>query len=92
MHHDCLVLLGHTVESLLHNMTSESIHAEIESIAADSLGNLNDLLRSAVLKAALYQEIAKAIDHERVGLLDDSLYDLELGLGHANFELLLQED
>jgi hypothetical protein len=45
-----------------------------------------------VLEATLNEEIAKAIDHERICLIDDSFDDLELLLGSPNFQLLLQED
>jgi len=90
--HDGLVFLGNTVESLLDHMAAEGIHAEVESVAANSTGNGDDLLRSAVLKAALDQEVAEAVDHERIGLIDDGLDDLILLLLGADLELLLQED
>ena len=50
------------------------------------------LVWSTVLKAALNKEVAKAVDHERVGLSDNSLHDLVLLLGGADLELLLKED
>lgn len=90
--HDGLVLFRDAVECLLDNVTPKSIHAETEGVAANGLGNGNDLLRRAVLEAALDQEVAKAVDHERVGLINNRLHDLELLLGRSNFDLLLQED
>lgn len=39
VNHDSLVLLGHAVESLLDNMASESIHAEVQGVATDCLGD-----------------------------------------------------
>ena len=92
MDHDGLVLLGHTVESLLDNMASESIHAEVQGVATDRLGDGHNLLRRAMLEAALHQEVAETVDHERVSLLDDGLDDFELLLRSADLELLLEED
>ena len=90
--HDGLVLLRNAVESLLDNVAAKGIHAQVEGVAADSTSDGDDLLRVAVLKAALDQEIAEAVDHERVSLLDDGLDDLILLLLSTNLELLLQED
>ena len=90
--HDGLVLLRNTVEGLLNNVAAKRIHAQVEGVAANSTGDGNDLLRSAVLKAALNQEVAEAVDHERIGLVDDGLHDLILLLLGADLELLLQED
>lgn len=90
--HDRLVLLGHGVECLLHDVAAERIHREIESMASNGLSNLDDLLRSAMLEAALNQEVPKAIDHQRIGLGDNGFNNVILLLGSANLELLLEED
>lgn len=45
-----------------------------------------------MLKAALDEEVAEAVDHERIGLLNDGLDDLILLLLGADLQLLLQED
>lgn len=92
VHHDGLVLFRDTVKGLLHNVAAEGVHAEVERVAANGLSNGHDLLRATVLEAALHKEIAKTVDHERVGLIDDSLDDLVLLLRCADLELLLQED
>lgn len=90
--HDGLVLLRNTVESLLNNVAAKRIHAQVEGVVADSTSNGDDLLGSAMLKAVLDQEVAEAVDHERVGLFNDGLDDLILLLLGANLELLLKED
>ena len=63
MNHDGLVLLGHAVKGLLDDVASESVHAQVQSVATDSLRNQHHLLRRAVLEAALDKEIAEAINH-----------------------------
>jgi len=90
--HGGLVLLRNTVESLLNDVAAKWIHAQVESVAADSASNGDDLFRSAVLKAALDEEVAEAVDHESIGLFDDGLDDIILLLLGADLELLLQED
>ena len=45
-----------------------------------------------MLKAALHEEVAEAVDHQRIRLCNDGLYDLILLLRRADLELLLQED
>jgi hypothetical protein len=44
-----------------------------------------------VFKATLNQEVAKAIDHQWIGLSGDCLNDVILLLSGTNLELLLQE-
>ena len=44
------------------------------------------------LEAALDQKIAKTIDHQWVGLSNDGLDDIELLLGCAYLQFLLQKD
>lgn len=90
--HDSLVLLWHAVEGLLDDMAAEGVHAEVESVAADCLSDGDDLFRGAVLEAALHEKVAEAVDHERVGLVDDGLHNLELLVLCADLELLLEED
>lgn len=92
MNHDGLVLLGHAVESLLNNVASEGVHAEVQGVATNSLGDTNNLLGRTMLEAALDEEVAETVDHERVGLLDDGVDDFELLLWSADLELLLEED
>lgn len=89
MNHDGLVLLWHGVESFLNDVAAERIHAQAQGIATNSIGNGNDLLGRAVLEAALDQEIAEAIDHQRIGLSDNGLDDLVFLLDSAHLELLL---
>ena len=64
MHHGGLVLLGDVVESFLNDMATKGVHAEGERVATNSLCDANDLLRSSVLKAALDQKVAKAVNHQ----------------------------
>lgn len=90
--HISLVIFRDGIKSLLNDMAAEGIHAEGNDIAMNGISNGNDLLRSAVLEAALDEKVAKAVDHERIGLVDDGLDNLELLLGGADFQLLLQKD
>lgn len=92
MDHDGLVVLRDRVKCLLHDVASEWIHREIERVATDSFGDLDDLLWSAMLEAALDQEISKAIDHERVCLSNNGFDNFVFLLRSSDFELLLEED
>lgn len=92
MHHDCFVLLWHAVKRLLHNVAAECIHAEVEGIPANRLCDGHDLLWRAVLEATLNKEVSEAVDHQRVGLVDDGTHDLEFLVSRTYFELLLKED
>ena len=92
MNHDRLVVLWHRVESLLHDVTAERIHGEIESVTTDSLSDLNHLLWSAVLEATLDEKVTKAVDHQWVSLSHNGLDDVVLLLCGAHLELLLKED
>lgn len=90
--HDRLVLLRDGVECLLNDVAAERVHRKTESIASDGLCNFDDLLRSAMLKAALDEEVSETIDHQGIGLGDDRFDNVILLLGRANLELLLEED
>ena len=89
--HGRLVFLWHAVKSFLNDMATESVHAQGKRITTDSLSDGNDLLLRAMLEAALYKKVAKAIDHESIRLGDDRFDYLILLLGCTNFELLLEE-
>lgn len=90
--HDSLVILGDGIESLLNDVASERIHGEVQGITTNSLSDLNDLLRSAMLEAALDQEVSEAIDHEWIRLSNNRLDDIVLLLCGTDLELLLKED
>lgn len=45
-----------------------------------------------MLEATLDEEIAEAVDHKRIRLVDDSVDDLKLLVGCGDLELLLKED
>ena len=92
MNHNCLVILRNDVERLLNDMAAESIHAQAQGIATDCIGNGDDLFRCAMLEAALDQEVAESIDHQRIGLSDNSFNNFVFLLYGTNFELLLEED
>lgn len=92
MHHGGLVFLRDAVESFLDNVAAESIHTEGERVATNRLSDGNDLVGCAMLKAALNKEIAETVDHQRVGLSNDSFDNLVLLVRCADFELLLEED
>lgn len=90
--HVSFVFLRDRVESLLDDMAAERVHTEGNDIAVDSVSDSNDLVGRAMLETSLDKEIAKAINHERVRLINDGLHDFELLLRSTNFELLLQEN
>ena len=92
MDHDSFVVFGYGVEGFLDDMAAKCIHAEAQGITTDGIGNGNHLLWCSMLEATLHEEVAKAIDHQRVSLGDNSFDDLILLLDCADFELLLQED
>lgn len=81
MNHDSLVFLRNTVECLLDNMATKRIHAELERVATDGIGNRNHLIVSSMLKTSLNQEVAEAIDHEWKCLSND---------GFDNFVFLIR--
>lgn len=90
--HDGLVVLWDRVESFLDNVASKGVHGQAQGIATDGFSDLDDLLRGTVLEAALDEEVAEPVDHERIGLGNNGLDNLVLLLGCADLELLLQED
>ena len=89
VHHYRLVLFWNAVKSLLDYMAAKRIHAEVESIPTDCLRDSNHLFWRPVLEAALNEEVAEAIDHKWVRLVDDSVHNLKLLVSRADFELLL---
>src|SRR5699024_8925046 len=90
--HYRLVLLWNRVKCLLDDVAAEWVHRKTECIASDGLRNFDDLLRRAMLKAALDEEVSEAIDHQGIGLGNDRFDNVILLLGRANLELLLEED
>lgn len=90
--HDGLVVLRNRVEGLLNHMASEGVHRQAQGIATYGFSDLDDLFRGTVLEAALDEEVAESVDHERIGLGNNGLDNLVLLLGCADLELLLQED
>ena len=91
MNHDSLVVFRDGIECFLDDVTAESIHGEVQSVTPNGFSNLDNLLRNSVFKAALNQEVAKAIDHQWIGLSSNCLNDVILLLSRTNLELLLQE-
>ena len=53
VNHDCLIILGNGVKCFLNNVTTESVHGEIQRVTADCFGDLDNLLRCAMFEAAL---------------------------------------
>ena len=92
MDHNRLVVLGNRVKGLLNDVAAECIHGEIQCVAANSLSNLDNLLWSTMFEATLDKEVAKAINHQRVGLSDNGLDNIILLLSSPNLELLLKKD
>lgn len=92
VNHDSLVILGHRVESLLDNMAAERVHGKAKCVATNCFRNLDDLLRGAVLETTLDEKVTEAIDHQWMGLKNDSVHNLILLVGCADLELLLEKD
>lgn len=92
MDHDSFVVLWDRIKSLLDNVATKCIHGEIQSITPNSFGNLDDLLRCAMLKATLDQKVAKTVNHEWISLGNDCLDNIILLLSGTDLELLLEED
>lgn len=92
MNHDSLVVLRDRVKCLLNNMAAKGVHGEAESVSADSLCDLDNLLGGAVLEATLDQKVAKAVDHQRECLLSNGLDNVEALLGSTHLELLLKKN
>ena len=92
MHHDRLVVLRDRIKGLLDHMATKWVHGKVQCVATDGCGDLDDLLRSSMLKAPLDQKVAKAIDHERVRLRYNCLDNVVFLLGGAHLELLLEKD
>jgi hypothetical protein len=92
VNHNRLIVLGNRIKCLLNDVTAECIHGKIQCVASDSFSYLDNLLWSTMLEAALDKEIAKAIDHQWIGLSDNGLNNIIFLLSRPNFELLLKED
>lgn len=90
--HDGLVIFWNRIKCFLNDVASECIHREIQGISTDGLSNLDDLLGSTMLEATLDEEVAKAIDHQRIGLCHNSFNNVIFLLGCTYLELLLEEN
>jgi hypothetical protein len=90
--HVSFVVLWNRVESLLNNMTAECIHAEGQDVAMYGISDGDDLLRCAMLKATLNEEVAEAVYHKRICLINDGGDNLELLLRSSSLQFLLQEN
>lgn len=90
--HDSLVVLRNRIKGFLNDVAAECIHGEIQCIASNSFGNLDNLLWSTVFEATLNKEVAKAINHQGVGLSNNGLDNIVLLLGGTNLEFLLKKD
>lgn len=90
--HDSLVILRNRIECLLDDVAAKWIHRQVESIATDGFSDLDDLLRGSMFEAPLDKKVAKTVDHEWIGLGNNSLNDIELLLWCSHLELLLKKD
>lgn len=90
--HDRFVLLGDTVEGLLDNMAPEWVHAQIECVASDRVGDCDNLLGSTMLEATLDEKIAESVHHELVGLAHNSFNDVVSLIGCSYLQLLLEKN
>lgn len=89
VNHGSLVFFRNAVEGLLYDVTAESVHTEGKCVTADGLSNGNDLVRRAMLEAALDQEVTEAVDHQGIGLSDDSFDNVVLLIRSTDLEFLL---
>lgn len=92
MDHNRLIVLGNRVKGLLNDVAAECIHGKIQCVASNSFSNLDDLLWSTMLEATLDKEVAKAVNHQRVGLGHNGLDNIILLLSCPNLEFLLKKD
>jgi hypothetical protein len=92
VHHDSLVVLRDRIKGFLDHVAAEWVHGEVQGVTTDGFGNLDDLLGSAMFKAALDEEVAKSVDHQGVCLGHNGLDNLVLLLRGAHLELLLKEN
>lgn len=92
MDHNRLIVLGNRVKGFLNDVAAECIHGEIQCVASNSFSNLDNLLWSTMFEATLDKEVAKAVNHQRVGLSDNGLDNIILLLSSPNLELLLKKD
>jgi len=92
VNHDSFAVFWHNIERFLYNMAAKWIHAELQGVASDGIGDGNDLLGCTMLEATLDEKVAEAVDHELISLGDDSLDKLKLLLWRRHLQLLLQED
>jgi hypothetical protein len=90
--HSCLKLFRNTIKRLLDNMATKGIHAQSHCVSTDSVGNALDLVRGTMFEATLNQKVSKAVDHELVGLCNDSIHDSMLLIRGTNLQLLLKKD
>lgn len=90
--HCSFEIFWNTIKGLLDNMTSKSIHAKTQCIPTNSTGNPINLFRGTVFKAALYKEISKPVDHQRISLRNDCINDGMLLFHCPNLEFLLEEN
>ena len=90
--HMALVVLWDGIKGLLDNMAAKGVHRKVKCMAAYGLGDLDDLFRGTMLKAALNEKISEAVDHQSMGLKNDRIDNLVLLIRSAHLELLLEED
>jgi hypothetical protein len=68
VYHDRFIVLWDRIEGFLDDVTAERIHRKIQSITTNGLSDLDDLLRRAMFKAPLNEEVPEAVDHQRISL------------------------
>lgn len=89
--HVSFVVLRNRIEGLLHDVAPERIHAERDHVPMDGVCDSSDLLNCAMLETTLDKKIAEAVDHERIGLVDDGFDNVKLLFGCSKLQLLLQK-
>lgn len=82
--HDSLIVLRDRVKGFLYHVAPKRVHRQVQCVTTDGLCDLNHLLGSSMLEAALDEEVAEAVDHQWIGLGDDGLYNLILLLRCSN--------
>lgn len=92
VNHDSSKVLRNTIESLLDDMTTKRVHAQSESVPTNCISNAYNLIRGSMFEAALNQKVTKAIDHQWICLLGDSIDDFVFLIDRPCLQLLLEKD
>lgn len=87
--HGGLELFRDAVESLLDNMTPKGIHTQCNGVSPNGIGNSLDLFLGTMLEAPLNEKVSEPVNHELVGLCNNSIDNSMFLICRTDLELLL---